>query len=187
MSSRLANALMADTQNISSDSPRDYWESPINDSDMNIARLTSPGKSTSDIHEIWISHIVPMYTERQLSRQTDRIVAISAVATRPEQRLGNIFRFGLWESRMVHQLGWERYMPTNQCIAGVPTWSWASVSGDVSYDPETHRAGANTKFYPMYFGLYPLEPHYLSYGRERRIRVLKGKVFAAWMHFDNSR
>lgn len=161
------------------DSPRKSWESPINDSDMNIARLTSPGKSTSDIHELWISHIVPMYTMRQLSRQTDRIVAISAVATRLEQRLGDIFRFGLWESRMVHQLGWERYMPTNQCIAGVPTWSWASVSGVLSYDPETHRAGANTKFYPMYFGLYPLESHYLSYGRERRICVLKGKVFAA--------
>jgi hypothetical protein len=169
------------------DTARAAWGGPTNDSDMNITRLTSPGKSTSDIHEIWISHIVPMYTERQLSRQTDRIVAISAVATRLEQRLGDVYRFGLWESRMVHQLGWERYMSRDQCIAGVPTWSWASVSGYVNYDEETHRAGANTKFYPMYFGLYPLESHYLSYGRERRMCVLKGKVFAAWMHFDNSR
>lgn len=82
-----------------------------------------------------MSRIVPTYTERQLTKQSDRLIAISAVATRLGQRLEDTPSFGLWQGRMTEQLGWYTYGP-KKCVSGTPTWSWASVDGCIHYDAE---------------------------------------------------
>jgi len=102
------------------DSNRTAWMKLAKDNEANIACLTSEEKSTADIYETWMARIVPAYTKRALTKESDRLIAISAVATRLGQRLQDKLNFGLWQGQMVQQLGWDGFLP-KEYVAGAPT------------------------------------------------------------------
>lgn len=97
--------------------------------------------------------IVTQYSERQLTKRRDKLVAIGAVA-QIYGRLNGLpvdreqeFLAGCWRSHMPYGLVWfagldgERHVATTpedeleDSKYPVPTWSWASMDGSVRFSP----------------------------------------------------
>ena len=77
------------------------------------------------------------YSRRALTFKTDRLPAISAVASTVAGATGDCYLAGLWRSELLFGLSWRSYnfpedgpTPSQEYI--VPTWSWASYPGGVS-------------------------------------------------------
>lgn len=106
------------------------------------ARQNTFGKWELDIlHNDW-TDLVSQYSKRRLSKLSDRLPAFAAIA----ESFADVMRWksyhywaGLWEPDISMQLLWRR--PTMQSpddgmqIAerSCPSWSWASVSGEVFF------------------------------------------------------
>ena len=81
---------------------------------------------------------VKTYSSRRLSCETDRLPAISALASAVFADTGDEYLAGLWRSDLVAQLMWynipsyEGTQPHGRYIA--PSWSWASTPVPTCYD-----------------------------------------------------
>jgi hypothetical protein len=88
------------------------------------------------------------YSRRCLSRGTDKLPAMSGVAKRLHAMIGGEYLAGIWSVGFREGLLWS----TSPGGSGVtrdgeyraPSWSWASVDGEVVY----YRAGFNPSFSP---------------------------------------
>ena len=84
--------------------------------------------------------LVKQYTKRSLTRSSDKLPAISGLATMIGAQTQSSYFTGIWEQDL-HGLAWSKDVldrkvdgtedPEKQRWA--PSWSWASVSGPVSY------------------------------------------------------
>ena len=90
-------------------------------------------KKHEDALQLW-SYIVTEYTARNLTYDTDRLVAIAAVAKTLSKALDSSYISGHWTSNTLGLLWYPNESthcrrpkpdPTNP----VPSWSWASVEG----------------------------------------------------------
>jgi hypothetical protein len=121
---------------------------PLMKNTVSIMRGLKPLRIHGDRIDLWAygkwADIVQAYTEALLTRQTDRLVAISGLAsifqdfyashypTRPE------YLAGIWAQRahLVTQLLWHaqriRTTPDSSSTFIAPTWSWASVDGPIN-------------------------------------------------------
>ncbi|KAI1464879.1 HET-domain-containing protein [Daldinia caldariorum] len=102
----------------------------------------------SDLDSIW-REIVEQYTLRQLSYAEDRPLAISGVVDFLSTTFRDTCHFGVWESSSVTGLLWKT-VPLyedekeeeerkeegkgRRSVAGLPTWSWMSITGPVDLD-----------------------------------------------------
>jgi hypothetical protein len=112
--------------------------------------------------------IVEDYTRRDLTKQTDKLPAISALAQKVHNYRMCHYLAGIWEDDLVYELGWmpDLCEPTYEeakedfaehskdgihCedasvvkpVYRAPSWSWASVDGSVTYVKEIDRFGTN--------------------------------------------
>ncbi|KAK4176541.1 heterokaryon incompatibility protein-domain-containing protein [Triangularia setosa] len=81
--------------------------------------------------------IVSVYSKGQLTRQTDRLVALAGVAELVQQRGKVDYLAGLWDSELL-ALGllWVvKGVEERQEMYCAPSWSWASVSGRIGFLP----------------------------------------------------
>ena len=109
-------------------------------------RATNPAGEVAVLAE-WYQ-IVEAYTMRILTYPSDKLPALSGLATRTKQRLlpkncgdsNNRYLAGLWECDLLTGLAWTAVGdPIDWSRATpyrAPTWSWASVDGHISW----HRA-----------------------------------------------
>ncbi|XTI93725.1 HET-domain-containing protein [Cenococcum geophilum] len=87
------------------------------------------------VSDQWHS-IVEQYTSLKLSKETDRLPALSGLAMRASSILGT-YSCGLWLNTITNDLLWR--VPLLEHGYGRPTkftgpsWSWASVNGPVAY------------------------------------------------------
>ncbi|KAF2019848.1 HET-domain-containing protein [Aaosphaeria arxii CBS 175.79] len=103
-------------------------------------QLAAEGKEVIDLSQLrklW-HYSVEEYTCRALTNQSDKLPAISALAS----RFGEIFQepsyAGLWindQKDLISQLQWSTFpqlgfIPSH---SGAPSWSWASVTNRVTY------------------------------------------------------
>jgi hypothetical protein len=122
----------------------------------------------TDFQREW-SEVVKGYTKGKLTKATDKLVAISGIARVMEEKYGDgigEYMVGLWRARLPGDLLWT---VNSTCSARplplrAPTWSWASVDGevsvnnsdilstcceilsiDVSSDPHTHSTSGTIK------------------------------------------
>jgi len=96
------------------------------------------------IYEQWRVNLVPSYTQLKLTKEEDRLPALSAVVKGLEDVLKDTYLGGLWRSDLELGLTWVSGKfaanPTNPgCLTAkyrAPSWSWASIEGpvDVCYD-----------------------------------------------------
>ncbi|MCJ1377208.1 hypothetical protein MMC17_000300 [Xylographa soralifera] len=89
--------------------------------------------------------IVEHYSERELSKQTDKLAAISGLASCVVDRLGlgiDSYVAGLWKDNLARGLLWYVrgsggvFRPP---VYRAPSWSWASVNGGVEYFKEHYQ------------------------------------------------
>jgi hypothetical protein len=81
--------------------------------------------------------LVEDFSLGRLTYATDKLVALSAIASEMQQHLGSQYLAGLWRAHLPYQLLWEvrgvqwlaQSSRPSEYIA--PSWSWASVTGRV--------------------------------------------------------
>jgi hypothetical protein len=93
--------------------------------------------------------LVEMYTQRDLSFDKDRLVALSGIASKVQSRLEDSYHAGMWERDMIQSLLWHTGDGLDYGDRGIytdrtgwmtseytaPSWSWASVAAPVSWAP----------------------------------------------------
>jgi hypothetical protein len=88
-----------------------------------------------------------MYSKLQLSNPHDKLLALSAAAEaydsgiQDTHDIGNQYMAGLWHQQLPYNLHWKR---SGSCIHPrpsyrAPSWSWASIKGEVYYPYLTGR------------------------------------------------
>jgi hypothetical protein len=94
----------------------------------NLMRLERP-----DIYDYWNSFIVHQYTTRDLTRDSDKLIALSGVAALFQKNLPDRYIAGLWESDIVRGIAWHATSRDRQPAINLvlPSWSWASVGSSV--------------------------------------------------------
>lgn len=85
------------------------------------------------ILEMW-NDIIILYTQGLLTFSTDKLVAISGVASIMSLTIGVRYLAGLWDTHLTKQLVWiVRGMGQSSSVYIAPSWSWASIDGPVWY------------------------------------------------------
>lgn len=121
---------------------------------LNSLQTQSSGHSwgTSD-EAIWTAwaKVVEKYTGRGLAQSSDKLPALSGIATRFQNSTNDVYCAGLWMSSLLKGLKWIVAPPPHQCrpsIYRAPTWSWASVLGIIImmnyHRPRKHSAARHT-------------------------------------------
>jgi hypothetical protein len=88
-------------------------------------------------YDLW-SNIVLAYTRCDLTVGSDKLVALSGVAQMMRRMLKDEYLAGLWRKWLPYHLLWYKEKPadTGRSVAyRAPTWSWASVDGEVWSHP----------------------------------------------------
>ncbi|ROT43781.1 HET-domain-containing protein [Sodiomyces alkalinus F11] len=96
--------------------------------------------NVSSAESSWRVDIIPAYTQLDLTVQTDRLPAIAGLAQAAETlRRNDRYVAGLWRNSLRDDLLWAVSVnalgKTSRRIVGggAPTWSWASVTGSITY------------------------------------------------------
>lgn len=86
----------------------------------------------SAFHRYWRRVLVPEYTRRALSIDSDRLIALQAIASDIHSGIQDRYLAGLWEGDLINQLCWQsadgQGLPANNQS---PSWSWSSIRGPV--------------------------------------------------------
>jgi hypothetical protein len=97
--------------------------------------IVSRSNADTQTYDDWYFQIVIPFMNRNLSRPTDILPAISALAEKFQTVLADNYLAGLWEADIKRGLFWRVHRsvanPTAEYRA--PSWSWASVEGTIEY------------------------------------------------------
>ena len=84
---------------------------------------------------LWTSwtDLVYQYSRRALTESSDKLPALSGLAARYQKDTNDVYCAGLWKANLLKGLKWQVPEPTDHrpSIYRAPTWSWASVLGEV--------------------------------------------------------
>jgi Heterokaryon incompatibility protein (HET) len=93
---------------------------------------------------IW-SSCVANFSKGSLSRAEDKLLAIAGLATRVHQRSPGVeYLAGLWGYEVEKQLLWRRneeIMYSHRDVYRAPSWSWASIDGEICLSWHKHYVG----------------------------------------------
>ncbi|KAL9622025.1 MAG: hypothetical protein Q9160_003524 [Pyrenula sp. 1 TL-2023] len=91
-----------------------------------------------DALRFW-QRIVEIYSRCDLTKSEDKLVALSGVAQQMRSATGDQYLAGLWKQSMALQLPWwresidRRRKPRSLVPYRAPSWSWASVDGQIIF------------------------------------------------------
>lgn len=90
------------------------------------------GQEIIERHRRWYE-LVSEYSRRALTRRSDKLVALSGLASRVQEKTGMRYYAGMWEPTLTHDLLWISTAPSGPGTSGyiAPSWSWASTDGRV--------------------------------------------------------
>jgi hypothetical protein len=98
----------------------------------------------SEVQSILRNYIVQPYSKLELIKWSDRLPALSGVATMISSRFPQeIYIAGKWQSDTIRGLQWhlddvlDPLDRTDRALEA-PSWSWASVRGAISYSQASH-------------------------------------------------
>ncbi|KAK8191017.1 heterokaryon incompatibility protein-domain-containing protein [Phyllosticta capitalensis] len=97
------------------------------------------------IPEVWRKCVARAYSNLEITNSGDRLVALGALAEQFQQvRLGSEYLAGLWTDSLPDDLLWSATLPARGSSTfppkrhfNLPTWSWASFKGGISYGDPT--------------------------------------------------
>lgn len=97
---------------------------------------------------VW-KHVISDYSSRMLTKEEDRLAALSGIAIALADVMGHEYAAGIWKRNVLADLLWKTRSPsrgkqyeypTRRPRAYIaPSWSWASVIGPVDWDPQASR------------------------------------------------
>ncbi|RSL49540.1 hypothetical protein CEP54_012398 [Fusarium duplospermum] len=79
------------------------------------------------------SDLVQEYSTLQLKYESDRLPALAGIGDIVSRIISDQYLSGIWETNLSSGLLWNpaMYPAKLSGIAGVPSWSWASVIGPI--------------------------------------------------------
>ena len=105
--------------------------------------------SPAQIADYW-RELVAKYSTLQLTYASDRLPALSGLATQFKEFRKDAYNAGVWQDSMVEDLMWYVYWtnPATRVERGkIPSWSWASVNANISFYPDSVTIKAFRKVY----------------------------------------
>jgi len=106
---------------------------------VDLLNVDSKSKVATPARLSW-HQLVTEYTRRKITYDSDKLPAMSALASETARLSGDKYLAGLWHKAIRDELLWEIYTddespPDHYRINnGSPTWSWASIKGKVTND-----------------------------------------------------
>jgi hypothetical protein len=96
-----------------------------------IALAVDEATPVEDVHTMWLD-IVEEYSMLAITKESDRLPALSGLAKFLSKKVQSIYLAGLWESNLAIGLLWHRCSVLySSCfrdeLSNVPSWSWASI------------------------------------------------------------
>ncbi|KAF7891263.1 uncharacterized protein EAF02_001588 [Botrytis sinoallii] len=114
-------------------SPCQHQDQNLTDLNSEIETLSQERQRFDDAFEIWGS-VISAYTMGKLSKGSDKLIAISAIARELQPLWRCRYLAGLWEAHLVLQLAWRSYDSVIPLMVyRAPSWSWASIDGVVQF------------------------------------------------------
>ncbi|KAL9051123.1 MAG: hypothetical protein Q9206_004814 [Seirophora lacunosa] len=94
--------------------------------------LSGPLESTDELYNLW-ENLCHMYSEKQLTKVSDKLVALAGLANEFHERIpDDSYVAGMWRSTMPRSLLWEAWRgPVGRKLEVAPSWSWASINGQI--------------------------------------------------------
>jgi hypothetical protein len=123
--------------------------------------------------------IIEIYSYLELTKPTDKLVALSAVAKHWKALLQDEFLAGLWKRDLINQLLWHNYpvegkYPHRSAEYCAPTWSWASIDKSRILMPnETERGQA---LRTLTYAATILEAHVEPVGQDETGQIRSGHI-----------
>ncbi|RYP47149.1 hypothetical protein DL768_006759 [Monosporascus sp. mg162] len=103
------------------------------DHDYNLWLCLLRSSSRAELYEFWMLKVVRHYGNRNLTKYSDRPVAVQGVADVLGEHLGDECVYGVWKGDALWGLTWRTLRVLCVPLDVAPTWSWASVYGPVHY------------------------------------------------------
>ncbi|KAI0409694.1 heterokaryon incompatibility protein-domain-containing protein [Xylaria palmicola] len=151
------------------------------DHDYNMSARLS-GASKAETFYFWRTKVIQHYASRNLTRKTDRLIAVQGIVDVLRERLNDEYIHGLWKGDVLEGLTWSTQATSSVGVPldVAPTWSWASVYGPVKYSNWPTRIWT-----AEVLGFAPLGDSTLRlFDNTPRLRIqLRGQLFAAGMEF----
>jgi hypothetical protein len=103
-----------------------------------LTHLQEPNLSRKDYYDKW-RRMIHMYWNTKITKDTDKLVAISGLAKRMGSALKDRYLAGLWEGNLPSNLLWHIHIAGGRSCRPenyrAPSWSWASIEAeeDVSF------------------------------------------------------
>jgi hypothetical protein len=100
----------------------------------NLRRKIAQTLTTPLLRLAWRHNTVETYSRRELSRASDRLAAISASAAQFSKKLNDRYLAGIWSEDLRNGgLHWYTSELGTKVEYEAPSWSWASVTGEVTH------------------------------------------------------
>ncbi|KAG4443091.1 hypothetical protein IFR05_001417 [Cadophora sp. M221] len=96
--------------------------------------IPSVASGVFDLYDVWFN-VVAVYCERALTSESDRLPAISGLASRFAGLLNDEYCAGLWRSRLAEDLLWSctSYPGVRPVQYQAPSWSWAASNHHIVF------------------------------------------------------
>ncbi|KAF2466903.1 HET-domain-containing protein [Lindgomyces ingoldianus] len=100
-----------------------------------------------DVWDAW-QHVVELYSKRNLTVQTDKLPALSGIASQIQSATKSDYLAGVWKDNLASDLLWsvDPSATSSSCALETyraPTFSWASLNTPISYySPNAHERAA---------------------------------------------
>jgi hypothetical protein len=124
----------------------------------NLRRKLKQKITSTNLLGAWRRNVVEPYTDRQLTKSSDRLVALSAIAFEFSKKLSCQYLAGIWKEDLHGGLLWRCNEISNAHVAGAPSWSWASVQGSVSWLKQSFGAAFTPDIVAVEYATSPDNP-----------------------------
>lgn len=96
-----------------------------------IAQAIDESTPIGELHKLWLD-IVEEYSMLAITKDSDRLPALSGLASFLSRRVQSPYLAGLWQEHLPIGLLWHRCsvmysLCSREAASKVPTWSWASI------------------------------------------------------------
>lgn len=82
-------------------------------------------------YKLW-AQVVQDYSRTNLTKDGDKLIAMSGIAREMQPRMQSRYLAGHWESDLIRQLAWFQPRGGKPSIYCAPSWSWASTKAGPS-------------------------------------------------------
>ncbi|PSN64672.1 HET-domain-containing protein [Corynespora cassiicola Philippines] len=115
-----------------------HESNPVFNTKKNSLLSLVPSSNGETSIQLYWYRLVEEYSRRSLTFHKDKLPAISAIARKLQQNHPNSrYIAGLWQETLLEDLLWRAAHPNSQLCTSddskVPSWSWASISGEVKF------------------------------------------------------